>query len=68
MLTNKDLNAITEVLRKELVPIKKKLKKIDKIEKNLEAAIRLFDNDLSAHDTRITRLEMCCNIVADEDR
>lgn len=61
MLTHEDLQAIQSViqkeLRKELVPIKKKLKKIDKIEKDLMIAIHLFDNEHHELEERVVRLE-----------
>lgn len=61
MLTHEDLQAIQSViqkeLRKELVPIKKKLKKIDKIEKDLMTAIHLFDNEHHELEERVVRLE-----------
>ncbi len=66
MLTKEDLNAIGELidtkihttLRKELVPIHKKL---NKLQNDLTSTIRFFDEGHIDHEKRIKQLEVQCN-------
>lgn len=65
MLTKEDLNAIGELidtkihttLRKELMPIHKKL---NKLQNDLVSTIRFFDEGHIDHEKRIVQLEIPC--------
>ena len=48
---------VRKELKKELDPIKKKLMKIDKIERDLATAIHLFDNGHHELEERVVRPE-----------